>query len=161
MLLAITVCILLANVLAVAFGGLFSPTTNGISVKHTIDHYATPRVVQNLLYSHYSKGSTNQQEMYYLLSGYLSRYANLPPWTTLESYVIPFASHGEYETEIYSLEGRTLAIRLGITCGLVPQSRITIASTDDVPIDGGQWHGVTVDDPCWSKGRYHYSTNDF
>lgn len=141
---ALSAAILLSNVLAVAFAGLFSPTIATFSVATEVRTTTAPII----------KGQFTEptQEMYYVLSDHVSRNISRPAWTTPEFYVLPFFP--TYQGNVTEYEGFTFGIGVDIKCDLFPQDKITITCVGDgldCPTRDARWiwGNASFDDPCW------------
>lgn len=115
---ALTLSILLSNVLAIAFAGLFSPSTlspNGTTLAHT---YPKP-VFQQVF-------TESAVEMYYILSSYHSGATSLdpPPWVMPEYYVLPVDLKTPDGMDQYHVD--TLGIGLDIQCAVIPRNLVLI-----------------------------------
>lgn len=142
---ALTVAILLSNVLAVAFAGLFSAVNEGIQG-------SGPLKVQEGF-----TGSANG--MYYVLAKSLESNDTRPPtWTKEGYYIVPFYPIGRDGQEEYT--GGTLGISVDINCSLVPAESINLRCDNfwtnesgiincPVAAVGNITNYLYIDDPCW------------
>lgn len=160
---ALTTGILLSNVLAVAFAGLFSPTSLEFTIQSQVQIHPSPTFKGNF--------TEPALESYYTLSGNLSGYIPIPSWTTTDYYVVPFfpvASNG-----IHQYQAPTWAVGAEIKCEFVPEEIITLTclhypgpeTTTNCTYSGeGSFDSnyITVDDPCWrhlDPSRFDNNTN--
>lgn len=113
---ALTIALILANVLAVSFAGLFSLTFEEMVVQTEVARYSVPSVVAEF--------QQPAADVYYALDGAFTGAVPPPNWTTTEYYVLPFNSI-EYDTT-QQLESTTVGFGADITCELVPKSEIIV-----------------------------------
>lgn len=143
---ALTVTILLSNVLAVALAGLFSGTPAMFEVTTKVHTYADPKI----------QGTFTElaHEMYYILAEELSDLTDAPEWTSDEYYVLPVDLVDR--TNIAQYEVSTLGIGVDIKCDIVPQKDIILecagktggCSTPQTELPSGI-NILKVHDPCW------------
>ncbi|KAI5851750.1 hypothetical protein DFP73DRAFT_590992 [Morchella snyderi] len=88
----LTIAIIAANLLAFAFGGLFSSSSELFMVTDDLDRFTTPKIVQIVLDYTGNFKSMPIPEIYYVLSGNLSLNSTLPKWTAPEMFILPFNS---------------------------------------------------------------------
>lgn len=148
---ALTAAILLSNVVAITFAGLFS--TEAIEMRIKTD-------VQTAGEIHIRGQFTDPgQEMFYILAESLSESSGVttPSWTTPEYYIIPFHTAGN--DTIHEYEGPSLGIGVDIKCDIVDDDSITeyCNGEDDSTVeecgDPELPLGLTalgVNDTCWS-----------
>lgn len=146
---ALTVTILLSNVLAVALAGLFSATTEKVDYTTQVPAYDLPMF----------DGTFNvpADEMYFVLNGVLSG-LTLPDWTTPEYFILPVTpTPGPKALHEYQVS--TLGIGVDIECETVQAKLIALDCLDPVAdincrppgADFSLRNSVTVDNSCWSK----------
>lgn len=142
---ALTVAILLSNVLSVAFSGIFSATATEFRIGVSV--LKSDNATVNATFE------VPAQEMYYILSGQLSGDVASPRWITPEYYVLPF--YAASNDSVHEYEGPTVGIGIDVECLLVPEEKMAKACTDYdtgeiLQCTGiGERYVIGVDDPCW------------
>lgn len=142
---ALTVAILLCNVLAVALAGLFSGTVRRLDSTTDVASYPAAQIRAGF--------TLPAQEMYFLLAEQLSGHDVLP-FTTPEYYVLPVQPIGPDRVERY--EASTMGIGVDVKCDLVPAKNITLGCENPgcvaaPPDELNQLSDffVVVDNGCW------------
>lgn len=126
----LTIAILLSNVLAVAFAGLFSAVAEQVQTS------------KNLTINEGFGGFGS--EMYYILAKSLENSdTTLPPWTTKDYYIVPFSAP---EANGQSFTGTTHGIGVNIRCDIVEPSRYTLGCVDRMP--------GSTSNPCTEIHKY-------
>lgn len=142
---ALTLSILLCNVLAVALAGLFTITDRPLDSTEVVT-YPNPIVFTNKILP--------EQEMYHVLAEQLSGHSDDLPFTTPEYYMIPVLANSRVVVEQF--EASTIGVGLDVNCSLIPEEDITLTCVDalcdreesaprDLPYD----YTAFVDNPCW------------
>lgn len=151
---AITIAILLANLLAVAFGGLFSPNAHEFKITQEMNRFSAPLIVQNISDVTDWGYIKPRPEMYYILAGNLSQNSTLPSWTTPDLYILPFSSAGP-QSEIINRQGTTFGFGANVSCQLMPDDTLSRNTTVDeitypVYTPGGiLYNELDLKHPCW------------
>lgn len=141
--------ILLSNVLAIAFAGLFSASrlnSNGVTKVHTYP----PLVFQEGFI-------VPALEMYYVLSSFHSGFSTIEPptWTTPEYFVLRVEPETSNTPDQYKVD--TLGIGLNVQCTVIPQHQLstgcenmnyTVGSCSSIP-DLLSYVVTAKNDPCW------------
>lgn len=152
---ALTVCILLANVLAVALAGMFTITNEDFQISVDVEHFTAPAIKAGF--------TVPVAQEYYVLAGRVSEIAALPTWTTHEYYVLPLDPIDR--DTVTSWQGRTIGFGAEISCEFLPEEIIntecfyqstTYADCklpNPLPSLGNfdLYSRVKVDHPCWSE----------
>lgn len=126
---ALTIAILLANVLSVALGGLFSPMSSKFIVLTDVETFGIPVVQGNF--------SNVALEMYYALASRFSGMNPAPTWTTPNYYVVPFYPL-DYPLDgnatldrkaLLEYQGPTIGIGVDIKCRILPADKVSFNCT--------------------------------
>ncbi|RPB07990.1 hypothetical protein P167DRAFT_372917 [Morchella conica CCBAS932] len=155
---ALTIAIILANFLAVALGGLFSPRPF-ISTKVGSFQIEPLNITSNQFMG---------EDSYFLLAANLSGNALLPNWTVPEFYIMEFGEYGtDWVSSTVSMEAETLGFGTNISCELLPENEVIIRrKPTDTPnnfqldVDHGCWvTSVSAQDNCQGSCSNETSTN--
>lgn len=122
----VATAILLANLLAVAFGGLFSPGTATVTSITNITRFQQPTILAGMVVVD-SRSPQNiyfQNDMYYLLLGSVLSYVRLPKWTTPEFYIFPF-NNTRINNESVSQQGTSWGFGASISCELLSPDQLS------------------------------------
>lgn len=148
---ALSAAILLSNILATAFAGLFSPTTRDFHINTEMQTPTTVTVQGNF--------TDPAQEMYYVFVEDFAGSITSATWTTPEYYVLPF-----YATDdgVQEYQGPSLGIGIDINCALVAADKITETCNNGEQLiecagirESLPTSAIRVDDRCWA----HYYNN--
>lgn len=120
---ALTIAILLSNVLAVALSGLFSLSYASLNVLRDIETSGIPIM----------KGNVDGQdwEIFYPLTANLLDGKKLPTWTTQDSYIVPFYPVDGINVTEY--QGTTVGIGAEINCRAFYREMIPLNSLSSMP----------------------------
>lgn len=156
---ALTIAIILANFLAVALGGLFSPRPF-ISTK--VGYF----LVEPL---NITSNQVMGEDSYFLLAANLSGNALLPNWTVPEFYIMGFGGYGtDWVSSTLSMEAETIGFGTNISCELLPENEVIIRRPTGTPngfqldADHECWAFVSAEDncqgTCWDETSNNTST---
>lgn len=140
---ALTIAILLSNVLAVALAGLFSLSATSFTKIRDVETTGIPIM----------KGNVDGQnwEIFYPLAANLSIGKQLPTWTTQDSYIIPFYPVDGIDVKIY--EGTTFSIRADINCRAFHRDFIPLNSPPSMPGHAELNITLLIDDGCYPANQ--------
>lgn len=148
---ALSIAILMANVLAVTLAGLFSRANQ-----------AQPFHIPSIAHGF----QTPAQEVYYSLIGNLSSTLPAATWTTPEYYIVPFDP--KYYDSPPSWGGLTMGFGLDVSCEILPDDALTdaceISPCESPVLEEGHWaptpQSVYIDDPCFSAVTCGYQADE-
>lgn len=141
---ALTVSILLCNVLAVALAGFFSITNRPLKSTEVVTYPHAMLSKQQAL---------PQQEMYHVLAEQLSGRGDALPFTTPDYYIIPVLA--DRRVTIERFEAPAIGIGLDLKCSLIPEQDVVldcvdplcerqVSSSTELPYD----YTATINYPC-------------
>lgn len=140
---ALTIATILANFLAVAFGGLFSPRPVGTVVP----------AVHRPYFINISGDVIIDENRYTLLATNVSGNDSFHSWIAPDFFVIPF-NWQEWESSTLSIESReALAFGTNVSCELLPENKVSIVEnpkTSDSMLE--------IDHKCWTEVPAQEST---
>lgn len=148
---ALTSAIFLANVLAVALSGIFTPIT---AVRNTGMEIKTFRVPS-------ARGGFTDPtlESFYALADNLANGKEAPTWTTPQYYVMPFYPLAKDNVETYT--GRTIGIGIDVKCTVLPPSTLSFSCNETVGcsfVDPSCWNPkIKILDPCAFDERLEHT----
>lgn len=143
---ALTLSILLCNVLTVALAGLFTITQRPLD-NTEVTTYPDAWFMRGI--------SLPEQEMYHVLAEQLSGRGDALPFTTPEYYIIPVLADPRVTVERF--EAPAIGIGLDLNCRLVPEKNVLLDCVDrfcEQQVSGSKElpyeYTASVDDPCWN-----------
>lgn len=145
---ALTVAILLCNVLAVALAGLFLGSVRMADGSIELTTYPAARICAGF--------TLPAQDMYFLLAEQLSGHASVKPFTTDEYYILPsFLENSIDPDSVAQYETSTIGIGVDVKCDLLPAKKITLGcnnpgcvASQATTLNQLSDFSVVVDDSC-------------